>query len=231
MSSSSWLAFTPRDTVFVRDGRSFDAAADTFAQTVRPTPTTIAGAMGAAFGTNPLTVRGPVLARQLEERWEPYFPIPADLVVTADRAKRVYRLRPEPGGQTDLGMGAGGMPLVLVPPEHAEPAQPVTEERPGAMLPGSVLLDYLAGRLPGENGTPLAHLRLATPLKPEQRVGLARDGRRAREGYLYQAVHLRPDDGWAFLAEYTADDRWEAKERNHVPFGEEGEWPKSDPQL
>ena len=53
MSSTSWLAFTPRDTVFVRDGRSFDAAADALAETVRPGPTTIAGAVGAAFGVEP----------------------------------------------------------------------------------------------------------------------------------------------------------------------------------
>jgi CRISPR/Cas system CMR-associated protein Cmr3 (group 5 of RAMP superfamily) len=53
VSSSSWLAFTPRDTVFVRDGRSFDAAADTFSQTVRPTPTTIAGAVGRRSAPTP----------------------------------------------------------------------------------------------------------------------------------------------------------------------------------
>ena len=38
MSTRSWLAFRPRDTVFVRDGRSFDAASDPLAQTVRPSP-------------------------------------------------------------------------------------------------------------------------------------------------------------------------------------------------
>lgn len=222
MSPKGWLAFTPRDTVFVRDGRSFDAAADGFAQTVRPTPTTIAGAVGAAFGSNPLTVRGPVLARQSGDRWEPYFPVPADLVVTAGRGKRVYRLRPEAGGQTDLAIGAGGTPLLLAPPEHAEPVQAVTEAEPGAVLPGSLLVEYLADQLPGGNGMPLARLRLATPLKPEQRVGLARDGRRAREGYLYQAVHLRPEDGWAFLAEYTTDDSFAATESRHVPFGGRG---------
>ena len=44
----TWLALTPRDTVFVRDGRSFDAAADATAVTVRPWPSTVAGAVGAA---------------------------------------------------------------------------------------------------------------------------------------------------------------------------------------
>jgi CRISPR-associated protein Cmr3 len=213
----------PRDTVFVRDGRSFDAADDAFAQTVRPTPTTIAGAVGAAFGgANPLTVRGPVLARRNGEGWEPYFTVPTDLVVTAARGKRVYRMRPEPGGTTDLGNGTGGLPRMLAPPEHAEPVQPVTEEEPGVLLPGRVLADYLAGRLVGGNGVPLTRLQLEVPLRSEQRIGLARDGRRAREGYLYQAVHLRPEDGWAFLAEYTVDDKWPAEGRNHVPFGGRG---------
>jgi len=76
--STSWLAFTPRDTVFVRDGRSFDAASDALAQTVRPGPTTIAGAVGRALGKNldavrknPYEVRGPVLAREGRREWEP----------------------------------------------------------------------------------------------------------------------------------------------------------------
>ena len=92
MSVSSWLAFTPRDTVFVRDGRSFDAAADATGESVRPGPTTIAGAVGAAFGTNPAEVRGPVLARRDGDTWEPYFQVPADLVVTADGPGRVRRM-------------------------------------------------------------------------------------------------------------------------------------------
>lgn len=222
MSVSDWLAFTPRDTVFVRDGRSFDAADDAFGQTVRPTPTTIAGAVGAAFGDKPLSVRGPVLARRAGGTWMPYFPVPADLVVTAGRGKRVYRLRPEPAGTTDLGDGAAGVPKVLMPPDNAEPVKPVAEEVPGAVLPGRVLADYLYGSLVGGSGMPLTSLQLDVPLKPEHRVGLARDGRRAREGYLYQSVHLRPEDGWAFLAEYTTGDGRAAHSKNHVPFGGRG---------
>ena len=84
----SWLALVPRDTMMIRDGRSFDAAQDASAQTVRPWPSTMAGAVGAAFGAEPgatpLTspgtvpdeVRGPVLARCLGGVWEPYFPVP-----------------------------------------------------------------------------------------------------------------------------------------------------------
>lgn len=83
MSASTWLAFTPRDTVFIRDGRSFDAATDTSGVSVRPSPTTIAGAAGAVLGANPDEVRGPVLARLTGEEWDTYFPVPADLTRTS----------------------------------------------------------------------------------------------------------------------------------------------------
>jgi CRISPR type III-B/RAMP module-associated protein Cmr3 len=231
-TTSAWLAFTPRDTVFVRDGRSFDAVADAFAQAVRPGPTTIAGAVGAAFdGPNPAEVRGPVLARRAGAGWEPYFPVPADLVVTAGRAGRVYRLSPESLGRTDLEGDVGDnnavdgvtSPQMLVPPEHADPVTPVGGELPGQrLMPGRVLLEYLAGRLPGERGIPLRNLELAEPLAPEQRVGLARAGRRAREGFLYQAVHLRPGEDWAFLAEYGVGEQWAGVAKDHVPFGGRG---------
>jgi hypothetical protein len=230
VSASAWLAFTPRDTVFVRDGRSFDAAADAFAQTVWPGPTTVAGAVGAAFGTNPAAVRGPVVARRDGGAWEPYFPVPADLVTAAGRTGRVYRLAVEPAdaagefsSRTDLDRDApdGAVPLrMLVPPGHAEPVTPVGGDGAGRLLvPGRVLARYLAGSLPGEFGTPLRDLELAEPLAPEQRVGLARAGRRAREGFLYQSVHLRPGEDWAFLAEYDPGQNWAGTAKDHVPFG------------
>lgn len=214
MSGSGWLAFTPRDTVFVRDGRSFDAAADAAGETVLPGPTTIAGAVGAAFGTNPLAVRGPVLARRAGTTWQPYFPVPADLVVTANDPALVYRMIPETAGQTDLG---NGDMRFLVAPARAEPVKPLT-----GWMPADLLADYLAGRIPGPRGMAKRDLRVAEPLVPERRVGLARDGRRVREGFLYQATHLRPDDGWAFLAEYDVPDRWNAEASNHRPFGGKG---------
>ena len=106
MTSSSWLSFSPRDTVFIRDGRSFDAASDATAHTVWPSPTTIAGAVGAAYQANPEEVRGPVLARRAGGGWEPYFPVPADLVCTTDATPYVFRMVLTPaGGQTDLDPG------------------------------------------------------------------------------------------------------------------------------
>jgi CRISPR type III-B/RAMP module-associated protein Cmr3 len=219
VSKTSWLAFKPRDTVFVRDGRSFDAATDALAQTVRPSPTTIAGAVGKAFGVNPAEVRGPVLARETEAGWEPYFPVPADLVVTADEPRRAFRLRPdEPNGKTDLdAVTADGPQRWLMPPVQAGLVEPLD-----GWIPGPVLAGYLAGTLPGPDGTPESELMVAKPLVPEPRIGLARDGRAARTGYLYQATHLRPREGWAFLAEITVPDEWDTEPQNHVPFGGRG---------
>jgi CRISPR-associated protein Cmr3 len=228
-----WLSFTPRDTVFVRDGRAFDAASDAAGATVRPGPTTIAGALGAAFGTEPLAVRGPVLARQgADGRWTPYFPVPADLVETSDRPWRVYRMTPDAAGLTDLcGPRALKSPgtetglRFLVPPSEAEPARPVE-----GWLPGDVLARYLAGGFPGPGGVPREDLRIVPdddlgikePLVPELRVGLAREGRTVREGHLYQATHLRPRDGWGFLAEYDVPGDWAVRARSEVSFGGRG---------
>jgi CRISPR-associated protein Cmr3 len=218
---AEWAAITPRDTVFVRDGRSFDAAAESFAQAVRPGPTTIAGAVGEAFGVNPLEVRGPVLARWADGAWEPYFPVPADLVAAEGAGRRVYRLSAAPGGSTDLG-GRGPLRL-LMPPEDAEPAKPAGGEEPGRkVLPGDVLAGYLRGTLVGEHGIEPQALKLEEPLLPEQRVGLAREGRQAREGFLYQAVSLRPKDGWTFLAQYTRPEQWDGDLKDHLPFGGRG---------
>jgi CRISPR type III-B/RAMP module-associated protein Cmr3 len=214
VSRTSWLAFKPRDTVFVRDGRSFDAASDALAETVRPGPTTIAGAVGEAFGVNPAEVRGPVLAREGAMGWEPYFPAPADLVVTTDEPRRVFRLGPaEAAGQTDLD----GVPRWMTPP----PRLAAVEELDG-WIPGRVLADYLAGELPAPNGTPESRFRVTKPLLPEQRVGLAREGRSAKAGFLYQATHLRPLENWAFLAEITTAEEWDAQPSSHVPFGGRG---------
>jgi CRISPR type III-B/RAMP module-associated protein Cmr3 len=211
---SAWLSFTPRDTVFVRDGRAFEAATDAVADTVRPGPTTIAGAVGAVFGQNPLAVRGPLLARRDGESWIPYFPVPQDLVETTGDSGQVYRLAPESAGQTDLD----DVDLrFLVPPRWATRVRRLT-----GWIPSDVLAGYLAGTIPGPGGMDKASLRLADPLVPERRVGLARAGRSAREGYLYQATHLRPLDGWGFLAEYDVPDAWAQLASSHCPFGGRG---------
>jgi CRISPR type III-B/RAMP module-associated protein Cmr3 len=220
--SLAWLALVPRDTVFIRDGRSFDAAADAAASTVRPWPSTIAGAVGAAFGARPgapaedlpAEVRGPVLARRAGASWEPYFPVPLDLVQEAD-AGRPFAFRLElaaAAGSTDLD--EAGLSW-LTPPRSAGTVKPLQ-----GWMPRARLAEYLAGRLPGAGGTPVAGLELEDPLRPELRVGLARTpDREARVGYLYQATHLRPEEGWAFLAGCVLRPGWAKTPAGPVQFG------------
>lgn len=222
-ATSSWLALVPRDTVFVRDGRSFDAAANNSAETVMPGPATVAGAVGAAYKAEPQEVRGPVLARRLADGWGPYFPVPADLVAPSDEAEpQVFRMVPEDfGGQTDLG-APDGQHIVpqrwMAPPAQAEPAKEVT-----GWIPGSVLADYLAGQVPSGDWTPVSEFfGEKTPLVPEPRVGLARDDRAARTGFLYQSTHLRPREGWGFLAECTYESSWDRQAIGPVNFGGRG---------
>src|SRR5690606_27056122 len=87
-----WLALVPRDTVQVRDGRSFDAGAGGVSHTVRPWPSTVAGALVGALGGEPESVRGPVLAHQVDKKWVLHLPTPLDLV-RETRSNNVWRLR------------------------------------------------------------------------------------------------------------------------------------------
>ncbi|MGH3119536.1 MAG: type III-B CRISPR module-associated Cmr3 family protein [Streptosporangiaceae bacterium] len=226
MTSTRWLALRPRDTVFVRDGRAFDAAADTTAQAVRPGPSTIAGAVGAALGAEPREVRGPVLGWQIGDEWETYFPVPANLVIRAGiPTPTVHRLiLREASGRTDLddlyAERTGDISQRwLMPPEDAGRVDPLH-----GWLPGRVLARYLAGDLPFRGGTPREKLAIEEdPLLPEPRVGLARDdSRQVRTGYLYQAAHLRAKENWGFLAQCEFDDGAERQPSGPVQLGGRG---------
>ncbi|HET7013967.1 MAG TPA: type III-B CRISPR module-associated Cmr3 family protein [Streptosporangiaceae bacterium] len=223
-TAEPWIAFVPRDTVIIRDGRPFDAtgAESTSAEPVLPGPATMGGALKKAFGKEPVAIRGPVLARRLGEGWEPHFPVPADLIAGSDEpGARVFRLVPEKlDGWTDLTMARSAGPVPerwLVPPHDAEPGDALT-----GWLPEEHLTSYLAGELPGDRAITREQLRLQAPLKRERRIGLARDGRTARTGFLYQSAHLRPCEDWAFLAQYEnpAGERLQAG--GPVPFGGRG---------
>lgn len=196
MSREQWLAFTPRDTVAVRDGRPFRAGVDFVAESVPPWPSTIAGAVRAAYGDRePQAVRGPVLARFTDTGgWNLHFPMPADVVRSP--GGRAYLLRPDPelaGIITDLGEG-------LLAPARKGKVEPAE-----GWIPASALTTYLHAKVSPGGFDLRKELRPyrqgADPLVPERRVGLARTrARTAREGYFYQSVHLRPRENWAFLA-------------------------------
>ena len=115
------------------------------------------------------------------------------------------------GGSTDLGGEVLGW---LMSPPSAGPVKPVS-----GWMPGTLLADYLAGHLPGR-GVPVSELELEDPLYSELRIGLARTpNREVRAGYLYQASHLRPVDGWAFLAGCLLRRDWTRAPAGPVPLG------------
>jgi CRISPR-associated protein Cmr3 len=214
----AWLAFAPRDTVLVRDGRSFNAGADAIAETVYPWPSTIAGVVGKSYGAEPDEVRGPVLARSAAAGWHPHFPVPADLGRMEQDPDRICRLRPRPAGQaiTDLP----GELEWMFPPDNAGRTDPLT-----GWLRSDTLEHYLRGKLTiGRHGLPVSELRLVKePLVPERRVGLARTaGRTAMSGYLYQMTHLRFHGDWALLAECTLKTGWTRTPVSPVQMGGRG---------
>lgn len=219
---SQWVAFEPRDTVLVRDGRSFDAGADTTAEPTLPGPSTLAGAAHVAYGRrDPRVVRGPLFARRSMAGWTVLLPVPADMVVRPAEPDTLYRLR-------------------LRPMSASETVTDMTRDCPrllgGAGAPvtgwctGADLTRYLAGDLFESFGGDLVAERGcvdvvdgAALFAREPRIGLARDrDRAARDGLLYQATHLRPDDGVAALVECVIPDEWQGLPVGPTPLGGQG---------
>ncbi|WP_017580425.1 type III-B CRISPR module-associated Cmr3 family protein [Nocardiopsis valliformis] len=225
--SDRWLLLRPHDTVQVRDGRAFDAGTGGTAQTVHPWPSTVAGALASAeggLGGEPESVRGPVLARRRRRNltWDPYFPVPADLVHPHgdDDVRRMTAAEPAPGVSTDLdeevfGHGAGNLRSFAVP-EGVEDPEPVT-----GWMSSQALREYLHGTLIAP-GAKVARDRLQLspeePLEPETRVGLKVDHttRTAEHGLLYSATHLRLREQWAFAAHVTPH----TEPGRHLPLDE-----------
>ena len=199
-----WMALCPRDAIQVRDGRTFTAGAGGAAHTRHPWPSTIAGALGAAFkaaaepGTKPdpepHTVRGPFLGRwdTGAQRWKPLFPVPADIVPYDTSSHRWQRLRPQDTpALTDLDQD--GMRWL-----HASDAGTRDEE---LWWNASEMHGYLLGQDNVDSGL-LSNL--SPPLTIERRTGIARQGRSARHAHLFTSDYLRlrenANEEWAFLA-------------------------------
>lgn len=214
MSTVEWLCLRPRDALLVRDGRQFGAGTDARAESVYPWPSTLAGAVGAAFGAEPDTVRGPIFAQQGGAGgWQPYFPTPADVIQPEDDPHTVRRLMPrQPEAVTDLA----SVQLPQLPYGDGEAV--------GGWLPGDWLSRYLHGEAfngDGEADRDDLDGMCSAPLVPERRVGLARErGRRvAAERLLYDATYLRPQEGWGLLAACEFTDGWQRTARGPVRLG------------
>lgn len=222
---TAWLALRPRDTVFVRDGRAFDAASELVATSVAPWPSTIAGAVRTAYGAEPREVRGPILARQEPSGgWIPHFPVPLDVVAETQTAEPyVFRLAcTQLPGCTDLTPDPGAPEAMtgwLTPP----PQVSGKVEQISGWLPAGDLAAYLAGAMPPADGVPRDEIGVVDPdpVVAEQRIGLALEphARTTRSGFLYQAQHMRLADGWAYLAGCRLPASWKRTADGPVGLG------------
>ena len=190
MTVERWVVLEPLDTIVVRDGRAFDAGLQSVARTNVPTPGTLAGAIGAAYGAPPgAGLRADSRGRLLPERllgpipvvydrgaWRARWPCPLD-VVRDDDDPAPYRLAVTEVGddRQDLEGGVGALAFGA--------GEPVT-----GWWETAELARYLrTGDVSGET--------VAAPWCVERRVGLALDDNGvAAEGMLYSAEHLRPDE-------------------------------------
>jgi CRISPR-associated protein Cmr3 len=202
MTTERWVVLEPLDTLTIRDGRAFDAGLQSVARAVPPSPSTLAGAIGAAYRAPPgAGLDAATRGRQVPERllgpvpvirrdgiWRARWPVPAD-VVREDADSMPRRLT--------LDSPADGNGAVLAGAAHDLQGQ-VGTLLAGAGDPAAgwwetaELADYLAvGDVSGDTVT--------APWDAERRVGLAlnEDGT-ASEGMLYSTEHLRPADGLGF---------------------------------
>ncbi|GHD16461.1 hypothetical protein GCM10007147_04590 [Nocardiopsis kunsanensis] len=193
-----WTSLRPRDAVHVRDGRTIISGAGGAARTRQPWPTTIAGALGAAFAARPgtprpRTVRGPFLGYREgpAPEWSLTFPMPADLVRTQDgHGWRRVRPRDLEGVRTDAD--EPGMRFL-----HADDAGDSPDD---LWLHREDLENHLCGHDPDQDELD----DLKPPMERERRVGIAREDRAVMHSHTYTTEYLRLKDTqlrtWAFLA-------------------------------
>lgn len=198
MSASRWVVLEPLDTIVVRDGRAFDAGTHSEARAVPPTPATVAGAIGAAYGAAPGAgrngadarghnlperIQGPFVVRRDGDGWRTQWPIPRDVV-------RPLRGRPFRLGLAFLGEDEQldlGVPAVL------DDGGRSTDSLEG-WWDGRTLTRYLHDGVVSER-------RLPEPWLRERRVGLARTQERtAADGMIYVTEHLRLAEGHGLAA-------------------------------
>lgn len=220
---TTWLEFTPLDTILVRDGRAVDGGVSAVSATAAPLPSTMGGAVRTALGTDVGGhLVGPLVAIRAggdsDSMIRPAFPIPRDLV-SDDGA--VYRSAPVPirdDEKTDL------------PPS-------VTHLLHGRGDPLDGLCDitamdeWLCGTdlLAAGGSVDGAWWQARSDIHPwhvEARAGLALrwDGElqgTAEPGMLYASAHLRPHEGTRLLVGCVAAEPIPVR-REVVPLGGRG---------
>ena len=211
-----WVVLEPLDTVTIRDGRGFDAAA----HLALPSPATFAGAIGAlydptpglarkdpaAVGTRlPRQVHGPITVRRDADHWQALLSVPHDVVVSDDELTRLGMAEPDSFVHSDLD----GEVAVLLTESAGD-----TVSGEGQWWDVGQLTDYL------HNGE-LSDFLPTPPWQLERRVGIAReDNRTVTEGMFYSSEHLRIDTGVGFAGRCL--DGPDRQLDNTIAFGGEG---------
>ncbi len=163
----TWLTIRPISAVSVRDGRGFNAGANADASVVFPRPTTAAGSVARAIGSDFASCIGPFPCRATPDGPQLLLPAPRDIITGAFGTTRCSVQRHE---STDLALEA-----LLVG----------TGDPLDGWLGAPVIERYLACTLNYQNLLPIDAAR------SETRVGLWReDGRTAADAYLYSAENL-----------------------------------------
>lgn len=193
-AAERWIVLEPLDTLVVRDGRAFDAGMQAVARTVSPTPSTVAGAIGAAYGAKPGAglnpqargrdvperLVGPVAVVRRDGMWRARWPVPFDIVREHEDADP-YRLEVASTGDAEHDLN-GQVDALLT--GAGDPA--------GGWWETGELAAYLAsGGVSSDT--------VEQPWAIERRVGLAlgEDGT-AAEGMLYSSERLRPVERMGF---------------------------------
>ncbi len=205
------VVLEPLDTAMFRNGLPFDAGASATATTAFPSPLTTGGAIAAAFGRDVESIRGPLLARFTSSgEWEPMYPLPHDVVEHENTFRRLQvksapRSVATSQGPADQFVAGWGSPSS------------------DGFIDAEAFGDYLAG---GEEMLPASRDALVS-LQNERRIGLARAGRVAMDGFLYAKAVLRADtrtdihgpQRTGFICEVSADG--ETISRRQVRLGGE----------
>ncbi|MEO3858509.1 type III-B CRISPR module-associated Cmr3 family protein [Acrocarpospora sp. B8E8] len=199
-----WVVLEPLDTIVIRDGRAFDAGTNSEARAVLPSPSTIAGAVGAAYGAPPGAgrdpaargtilperVQRPFIASRTAAGWETHWPLPGDVIQVGRGLERMRLSSPGPGEVTDL---SDQVEMFLSAPQDSEPAEGWWDgDALGAYLCDGRVSGNLSAFCEGEGGR--------QPWRVERRVGIARENRMAAEGMIYSTEHLRLAEGHGLAA-------------------------------
>jgi CRISPR-associated protein Cmr3 len=226
------LFFSPIDVWLFRDGRPFDAGDDHYARSLFPPyPSVMQGAIRShhlvvkgidlcnkqaieqtvgtvdTFGS--LRLRGPFMAR----RWSDgqitcYFPVPAD-AVPCD-AKYVKTAQAQSASAHRVITSVDEQLSLLLFPYNIEPVK---------VDQSSWLSEkHLHDCLNGQKVEPL-HAHELFLLEHRYGVGIETHTRTAREGLLYAAEFIRPQEGIGLYIEVTGYDSW--PQRGVVRFGGE----------